>query len=129
MKGWAAFLLVGTGVFFILFSAIFFIAALSPPYDVSIIITAVVLLIIGLVPIGIFIYLKKNEKPPEVRIEQKVSIGSDDLVSGKRSFKEMKCRSCSGPITSENVKLGDMGLSVTCPYCGSTYSVEEGPRW
>ncbi|MDG6224152.1 MAG: phage holin family protein [Candidatus Thermoplasmatota archaeon] len=129
MKGWAGFLLIGTGVFFILFSAIFFIAALAPPYDVSIIITAVVLLIIGFIPLGIFIYLKKNERPPEVRIEQNVNIGSDDLVSGKRRFKEMKCRSCSGPITSENVKLGDMGLSVICPYCGTTYSIEEDPIW
>jgi hypothetical protein len=129
MKGWAGFLLLAVGFFFLFLSGIFFIGGLSPPIDGMILATAGVLLFMGLIPIGAYIMLKKGEKAPEVRIEQKVEIRSDDLVSGKRKFQEMKCRSCSGPLTSDNIKLGDMGLSVKCPYCGIGYSIEEEPRW
>ena len=129
MKGWAGFLLLGAGFFFLFLSAVFIIGGLSSPIDVSMMATGGVLLVMGLIPIGAYIIIKKGEKAPEVRIEQKVEIRSDDLVSGKRRFQEMKCRSCSGPLTSENIKLNDMGLTVTCPYCGSSYSIEEEPRW
>jgi hypothetical protein len=77
----------------------------------------------------LYILSKRWEKAPEVRIEQRVEVRSDDLVAGRRAFQEMKCRSCSGPISSDNVRLGDMGIAVTCPFCGASYSVEEEPRW
>lgn len=41
----------------------------------------------------------------------------------------LKCRSCGGALTTENIKMVAGAPVVTCPYCGTTYQLTEEPKW
>lgn len=41
----------------------------------------------------------------------------------------LKCRSCGGALTSDNIKMVAGAPVVTCPYCGTTYQLTEEPKW
>lgn len=41
----------------------------------------------------------------------------------------LKCKSCGGALTSENIKMVAGAPVVTCPYCNSTYQITEEPKW
>lgn len=73
-----------------------------------------------------YIYLNaRNEAKRPVTQEFHVTMGG----SGEMKQKQISCRSCGGPIKSENVSVVKGGLMVKCPYCGSTYALEEEPKW
>ena len=44
-------------------------------------------------------------------------------------IEEMKCKSCGGTLTAENIKLVNGAPMVTCPYCNSVYQLTEEPKW
>ncbi len=50
-------------------------------------------------------------------------------LPGNVNLDSLKCRSCGGVLTSENVKLVAGAPVVTCPYCGTTYQITEEPKW
>jgi hypothetical protein len=41
----------------------------------------------------------------------------------------LKCRSCGGALTTDNIKMVAGAPVVTCPYCGTTYQLTEDPKW
>ena len=41
----------------------------------------------------------------------------------------LKCKSCGGALSPENVKMIAGAPVVTCPYCGTTYQLTEEPKW
>lgn len=41
----------------------------------------------------------------------------------------LKCKSCGGALTMDNVKMVAGAAIVTCPYCDSTYQLSEEPKW
>lgn len=45
------------------------------------------------------------------------------------SLDSLKCRSCGGTLTSDNIKMVAGAPVVTCPYCGTTYQLTEEPKW
>jgi hypothetical protein len=50
-------------------------------------------------------------------------------LPGETKIEEMKCRSCGGTLTADNIKLVNGAPVVTCPYCNSVYSLTEEPKW
>jgi Na+/melibiose symporter-like transporter len=50
-------------------------------------------------------------------------------LSGSVNLETMKCKSCGGTLTSENVKMVAGAPVVTCPFCGTTYQLTEEPKW
>lgn len=50
-------------------------------------------------------------------------------LSGDVNLETMKCKSCGGTLTSENVKMVAGAPVVTCPFCGTTYQLTEEPKW
>lgn len=79
-----------------------------------------VLVAIGL---GLIAMVRLREPKPEQRIVHEVDLPGD------LSLEQMRCRSCGGPLDKDSVSLVHGALSVTCPYCGSTYQIEEEPKW
>ncbi len=61
--------------------------------------------------------------------EQRVTIHQNLNLSGDVSLEHMTCRSCGHPLDSNSVALQAGALFVTCPACGSSYQVEEAPKW
>ena len=121
--------LLSIGIFFMVISAIFFLAGLSPDIRVDILLQAVVLLLFGAAPIGLVIFLEKKESSRPVNVRQEINIDAKDLVGGARTTHDIKCRGCSAPLSSGDVRITDMGILVKCPYCGKAYVMEEEPKW
>jgi hypothetical protein len=50
-------------------------------------------------------------------------------LPGDTKIEQMKCRSCGGTLTADNIKLVNGAPMVTCPYCNSVYQLTEEPKW
>ena len=45
------------------------------------------------------------------------------------SLDTLKCKSCGGALTMDNIKMIAGAPVVNCPYCGTTYQLTEEPKW
>jgi hypothetical protein len=69
------------------------------------------------------IYLAMRGQKTEIVQEVKIDLPGDTQLE------EMKCRSCGGTLTSDNIKLVNGAPMVNCPYCDSAYQLTEEPKW
>jgi len=69
------------------------------------------------------IYLAMRGQKTEIIQEVKIDLPGDTQLE------EMKCRSCGGTLTSDNIKLVNGAPMVNCPYCDSAYQLTEEPKW
>jgi len=129
MRGYLKGILIGAGVFFVLLGLIFLLASFTPDFQLSILVIAVILFIIAGGFIGSVIYVEKRESARPVNIQQKVEIKATDLVGGDTRAQEMKCSGCGAPLSSKDIRITDLGVLVSCPYCGKAYVMEEAPKW
>ncbi len=58
---------------------------------------------------------------------QNVTVKVD--LPGETKIEAMKCRSCGGELTADNIKLVNGAPMVTCPYCNTVYQLTEEPKW
>lgn len=58
---------------------------------------------------------------------QQVTVQID--LPGETKIEAMKCRSCGGTLTADNIKLVNGAPMVNCPYCGTVYQLTEEPKW
>ncbi len=87
----------------------------------------IIRLIIGLVLMGaagVMVYLTKmRPRKQETTIVQKIDL------SGDVSLEQMRCRSCNGALSKDSVEVRAGAIFVNCPYCGTSYQIEEAPKW
>jgi len=76
-----------------------------------------------LIAAGIFIARITRMKVPEQRIIQEIDL------SGDVHPEEMTCKNCGGPLDRDTISLREGGVFVDCPYCGTSYQIEEEPKW
>jgi len=69
------------------------------------------------------IYLAMRGQKTEIVQEVKIDLPGDTQLE------EMKCRSCGGTLTSDNIKLVNGAPMVNCPYCDTAYQLTEEPKW
>lgn len=69
-----------------------------------------------------FIFLARS-KAPEVKIIQQIDL------SGDVSVEEMRCQACGATLDSDSIKVEAGAIFVSCPYCGTSYQLEEEPKW
>lgn len=108
---------------FIIFGALFLLGAGDPQRGGGFgwIATGGILVAFGLVII--FFASRK----PKVETPQNITYKVD--LSGDVQLETLKCKSCGGTLTSENVKMVAGAPVVTCPYCGTSYQLTEEPKW
>ena len=58
---------------------------------------------------------------------QNVTVKVD--LPGDTKIEQMKCKSCGGVLTADNIKLVNGAPMVTCPFCGTVYQLTEEPKW
>lgn len=82
-------------------------------------------IIIGIVLIGagVVIGWLTSMKAPERTIVQKID------VTGDVSTEQLKCRNCSAPLDEKSISMQEGAIIVKCPYCGTSYHIEEAPKW
>ncbi len=59
----------------------------------------------------------------EVNIVQKIDF------SGDVQLEKLTCKSCGGALTPENITMLAGAPVVHCPYCKTSYQLEEKPKW
>ncbi|MBX3422266.1 MAG: hypothetical protein KF752_11990 [Pirellulaceae bacterium] len=50
-------------------------------------------------------------------------------MPGQVSIKGFECKSCGASLDSKSLKIVSGAAQVNCPYCGSSYQLEEAPKW
>ncbi len=50
-------------------------------------------------------------------------------MPGKVDMKSYECKSCGATLDAESVQVVAGAVKVNCPYCGTSYDMEEAPKW
>lgn len=85
-------------------------------------------IIVGIitVAVGLALIWFASRKP---KVETPANVTYQVDLSGDVNLETMKCKSCGGTLSAENVKMVAGAPVVTCPYCGSIYQLSEEPKW
>jgi hypothetical protein len=107
---------------FVLFGAAFLYGAFSPDGSPS-------WILVGLGSLGAGFALvwlagrRGADQGPAGEIIQRIEL------SGDVSLESFQCRNCGGKLSADNVKMVAGAPVVSCPYCGTSYQLEEAPKW
>jgi len=71
----------------------------------------------------IVIAARKNKQETVQNVTLKVDL------PGETKIEQMKCQSCGGTLTADNIKLVNGAPMVNCPYCDTVYQLTEEPKW
>lgn len=74
---------------------------------------------------GIGLVAALRMRVPEKRIQYTHKID----LTGDVSLEQMQCRSCGATLSRESIALQEGAIYVDCEHCGSTYQIEEEPKW
>ena len=50
-------------------------------------------------------------------------------LPGNVKLDSLKCKSCGGALSTDNIKMVAGAPVVDCPYCHTTYQLTEEPKW
>lgn len=73
------------------------------------------------------IWFAQRKPKTESENAQNVSVNID--LPGEIKMETMKCQACGGAITSNNIEMQSGAPMVVCPYCDTTYQLNEEPKW
>ncbi len=110
----------------ILFGVLYILGAFSPEVKGSpwgIMLTGVILIAIGF---GL-IWFASRRKPETQAGTQNVTLKID--LPANVNLETLKCKSCGGALTMDNIEMVAGAPVVHCPYCGTTYQLTEEPKW
>ncbi len=68
------------------------------------------------------LYLARS-KGPEVKITHEIDLPGDT------ELEHLRCRACGAQLDADSIELHEGAIYVKCPYCGTTYQLEEKPKW
>ena len=108
----------------IFFGVLFIWATFSPDGQIG-------WLVVGVVSVGIgfgLIWFAGRKKPSLGGANsENISLKID--LPGDVNLDSMKCQSCGGAITMDNINMVAGAPVVSCPYCNTTYQLTEEPKW
>ena len=85
---------------------------------------------IGLISVGIgfgLIWLASRSKPSTQAAGENVTLKID--LPANVNLDTLKCKSCGGSLTMDNIQMVAGAPVVNCPYCHTTYQLTEDPKW
>jgi len=71
----------------------------------------------------IFLAVRKTKSDTAQNVTLKVDLPGDVNVE------KMKCQSCGGVLTADDIKVINGAPMVTCPFCKTVYQLTEEPKW
>jgi len=108
----------------IFFGVLFIWATFSPQGNLA-------WLLIGIISVGIgfgIIWFAGRRQPASGgQAGGDINLNID--LPGDISLDTMKCQSCGGSLTMDNIKMAAGAPVVSCPYCNTTYQLNEEPKW
>lgn len=108
----------------VIFGVLFILAAFGEIFNPGWMFTGLVLVGIafGLIFAGYYIGRRAKQVAQE-----NVTLNID--LSGDVNLDTLKCQSCGGDLTMDDIKMVAGAPVVNCPYCGTTYQLTEEPKW
>jgi hypothetical protein len=92
------------------------------------VVIGLVFLIIGFLMIGGGVYLIYMAGRGKMgAVTENVTLKVD--LPANVSMDTLKCKSCGGTLTMDNIQMVAGAPVVNCPYCHSTYQLTEEPKW
>jgi hypothetical protein len=85
---------------------------------------------VGLISVGIgfgLIWFASRKKPGSESTTQNVTLKID--LPANVNLDTLKCKSCGGALTMDNIQMVAGAPVVNCPYCKTTYQLTEEPKW
>ena len=107
----------------ILFGVLFILGAFSPQGQSG-------WILIGLISAGIgfvLIWFASRLRAASQQAGEQVTLNID--LPANVNLDTLKCKSCGGALTTDNIKMVAGAPVVTCPYCHTTYQLTEEPKW
>jgi hypothetical protein len=92
-------------------------------FGVGICLNVVGLLLIGGAGLLMYRTYKKHQAEKSQTIVHKVDF------TGDLSLEELKCKACGATLSKDNIDVKAGAVVVSCPYCGTSYEIEEKPKW
>lgn len=87
-------------------------------------------ILIGLISVGIgfvLIWFASRLRAASQQAGEQVTLNID--LPANVNLDTLKCKSCGGALTTDNIKMVAGAPVVTCPYCDTTYQLTEEPKW
>jgi Na+/melibiose symporter-like transporter len=87
-------------------------------------------ILIGLISAGIgfvLIWFASRLRAASQQAGEQVILNID--LPANVNLDTLKCKSCGGALTMDNIKMVAGAPVVTCPYCHTTYQLTEEPKW
>jgi hypothetical protein len=92
------------------------------------IVVGLISLIIGMLFIGGGVYMIYQAGRGKMgAVTQNVTYKVD--LPANVNMDTLKCRSCGGTLTMDNIQMVAGAPVVNCPYCHTTYQLTEEPKW
>jgi len=76
-----------------------------------------------LLGLAAFVVYLTRSKGPETRITHQIDL------TGETELEHLRCKSCGAQLDASSIEMREGAIYVKCPYCGSTYQLEEKPKW
>jgi hypothetical protein len=106
----------------IFFGVLFVWGAFSPDGSVGWIVVGIISIGAGLGLIWL-VGRRARQAAQAATIVQKIEL------SGDVNLEKMTCRNCGGQLTSDNIKVVTGAPFIHCPFCGTSYQLNEEPKW
>ena len=108
----------------IFFGVLFIWATFSPEGQLGWLVIGVISVGIGF---GLIWFASKKISTGGSAQGESVTLNID--LPGDVNLDTMKCKSCGGSLTMDNIKMVAGAPVVSCPYCNTTYQLTEEPKW
>ncbi|MCX8063069.1 MAG: hypothetical protein N3D16_10860 [Anaerolineales bacterium] len=86
-------------------------------------------LIVGLISVAIGLSIVYLVNRPKGKLAEQPTVTVQIDLPANINIDTLKCQSCGGNLTMENIKLVAGSPVVNCPYCHTTYQLTEDPKW
>jgi len=108
----------------IFFGILFIWATFSPDGQIIWMIVGIISVAIGF---GVIWFASRKSSASDWADGGNVSLKID--LPGGVNLDTMKCKSCGGVLSMDNIKMVAGAPVVSCPYCKTTYQLTEEPKW
>ena len=121
-------ILILLGLAAIFFGIIFVWGSFSPSGQSGWLLAGSISVVIGLIMVGGGAYLISLAGRGKMgAVTQNVTLNVD--LPANVNLDTLKCKSCGGSLTMENIQMVAGAPVVNCPYCNSVYQLTEEPKW